>query len=151
MDRQPKKIGELLIEKGLITPQQLEDALEDQKRTKEFLGSVLIRRKVIKEEDLITVLSEQYKIPYVSIRYDYIDWAFVSKFSPQLIVEHKCMPLKTDEFTVTLAITNPLNMWGIKKAEEETIGFKLKFVLVSGKDMEEAIQRYKDYLQKRGL
>jgi len=151
VDRQPQKIGELLVEKGLITPQQLEDALEDQKRTKEFLGSVLIRRKVIEEEDLITVLSEQYKIPYVSITYDYIDWNFVSKFSSQLILEHKCMPLKVDEFTVTLAITNPLNMWGIKKAEEETRGFKLKFVLVSGKDMEEAIQRYRDYLQKRGL
>ncbi|MFH1753581.1 MAG: hypothetical protein ABH875_05305, partial [Candidatus Omnitrophota bacterium] len=90
-------------------------------------------------------------IPYVSIRYDYIDWAFVGKFTPELILEHKCLPLKGDEYTVTVAIINPLDVWGIKKAEEEARGFKLKLVLVSPKDMEEVVQRYKDYLQKRGF
>ena len=151
MKREPKRIGEFLIEKGLITTKDLEDALEDQKRSKEFLGAVLIRRNIITEDGLMSALSEQFNIPFVSIKYDYIDWGFVGKFTPKLIIEHNCFPLKADEYTVTMAITNPLDAWAIEKAEEETRGYNLKLVLVSGKDMKEAIQRYKEYIQKRQL
>ncbi len=150
MGRSPKKIGEILIEKGLISPEQLEDALKDQKRTKDFLGAILIKSGSIKEDDLSRVLSEQYGIPFISIRYDYIDWDFVGRFSPALILENKCFPLKSGEYHITVAITNPLDALAIKRAEEETKGYKLRLVLISVTDMREAIQRYKERIQRRG-
>ena len=50
---------------------------------------------------------------------------------------------------MTVAITNPLNAWAIGKAEEETRGFKLKLVLVSEEDMNEAIGRYQEHMLKK--
>ena len=52
MDRQQKKIGEILMEKGLINQEQLDEALNDQLRSKDYLGAILIRRGIIKEKDL---------------------------------------------------------------------------------------------------
>lgn len=151
MKRQPKRLGEYLIEKKLISEQDLNEALDDQKRSKEFLGAILIRRGAIKEDGLLTALSEQFSIPYVSVKYDYIDWELVGRFSNSLILEHKCFPVGADEYTVTMAIINPLDVWALKKAEEETRGYKMKLVLVSETDMNEVIIRYKEQLQKRNL
>lgn len=147
MERTEKQLGKILMEKGLIGIKQLDDALAEQRRTKEFLGSVLLRKNQIKERDLLEALSEQFKIPVISIKDKYIDWNFVRRFSLSLIFEHKCLPLKSNNMSVTVAITNPLDAWMLKKAEEETMGLKLKFVLVSEEEMREVLERYQKYLR----
>jgi type IV pilus assembly protein PilB len=146
--KKEKLIGQLLMERGAVNSRQLEDALNEQKKTKEYLGSILMRRKVIQERDLLWALSEQFGIPCMSIRYCYIDWVFVKKFSPSLILDHKCFPVKGSAYSVTMAITNPLDIWSIKKAEEEAGAVDLKLVLVSEQDMRSAIDRYEQYLRK---
>jgi len=148
MFRIKKKLGEILIEKGLITPEQLKNALEEQARTKEFLGKILLDRNQIKEPDLLTALSEQFNIPIISLKYRYIDWEFAKSFGASLVLDYKCFPLEKDEWSVTFAITNPLDAWALKKIEEEARGLKIKLVLVSGRDILEAIQRYRQYLQR---
>lgn len=147
MDRKQRLLGEILIGKGLITKQQLEGALEEQRRTKDFLGAILLRRRLIEEKSLLEALSEQYDIPFISLKTVYIDWKFIRGFSAELIFDHKCLPIAKDERSLTVAITNPLDVWPLKKAEEEAKGLKLKFVLVSEEDMREAIQRYREYMQ----
>lgn len=149
MEKTQKQLGKILIEKGLIGPEQLEDALLEQRRTKEFLGSILLRRNQIKERDLFEALSEQFAIPIITLNDKYIDWNFVGRFSPSLILEHKCLPLGREDLVVTVAITNPLNVWALKRVEEETKGFTLKLVLVSDGDMRDVIKRYKQYMRGR--
>ncbi|MBU1852702.1 MAG: hypothetical protein KJ957_01490 [Candidatus Omnitrophica bacterium] len=149
MDKKQKRLGDSLVEKGLITSEQLQDALREQQTTKKFLGSILVEKKEIKERDLLGVLSEQFNIPFISIKYKYVDWGFVKKFSPSLILDYKCFPIEEDGDTVTVAITNPLDAWGLKKAEEETWGSRLKLVLVSEDDMKDIIERYREYVQGR--
>jgi len=151
MGRKKKRLGEVLIEKGLIKPGQLNDALDEQKITKEFLGTILLKRNQIKEKDLLEVLSEQFDIPFISIKYEYVDWEFVKGLSPSLILDYKCFPFHRDDDSITVAITNPLDPWVLKKAEEETRGFKLKLVLVSEEDMKDSIERYKENVQGRHL
>lgn len=147
MDRRGERLGEILVRRGLINNKQLKDTLKEQQRTKEFLGLILIRRDRIKEKDLLEVLSEQFNIPFISIKYKYIDWDFVRKFSPSLILDYKCFPVRKDDWSMTIAITNPLDVWVLKKAEEETRPFKLKLILVSEEDMKGAIRRYKEYMR----
>jgi len=147
MQRSQKKLGEILVEKGLISLQQLEEALEQQARTKEFLGVILIKKGLIKEKELQAALSEQFDIPVVSLKDKYIDWNMVKVFHSSLILDYKCFPLERDDWSVTVAITNPLDIWVIKRAEEETTGLKLKLVLVSTADMNEAIARYQQYIR----
>lgn len=143
-----KKLGEILIEKGLITPQQLEDALAEQSRTKEFLGKILSDKNQIKELDLLKVLSEQFKIPIVNLKHSYTDWALIKSLGSWSILEYKCFPLKKDDWSVTFAISNPLDAWALKKIEEVARGLKVQLVLVSQEDMLEVIDGYRKYLNE---
>ncbi len=137
------------MQKGLIDSEQLKDALNEQQKTKEFLGLILIKRDKIKEVDLLEALSEQFNLPFISIKYKYIDWDFVKRFTSSLILDYKCFPIQENGDSVTVAITNPLDAWALEKAEEETKGVKLKLVLVSREDMNDVIERYKEYVQRR--
>ncbi|MDD4938741.1 MAG: hypothetical protein PHE18_07150 [Candidatus Omnitrophica bacterium] len=148
MERAQKQLGQILIERKLISPQRLEEAVSEQKRTKEFLGAVLLRLGFIKEKELMAALSEQFNIPVTGLKNKYIDWSFVKTFSPSLILDHKCFPVEKDNTSITVAITDPLDAWALKKAEEESRGMKLKLVLVSADDMQDAIQRYKEYVHR---
>ncbi|MCX7991125.1 MAG: GspE/PulE family protein [Proteobacteria bacterium] len=59
-----KKIGEILIEKGLLTEEQLKRGLEEAKKSREKVGNVLINLGYITEDDLYKSLAEQLKLPY---------------------------------------------------------------------------------------
>jgi type IV pilus assembly protein PilB len=148
MDRKQKLLGEILIEKSLITPEQLKSALEEQVTTKEFLGAILIGRRYIQEVDLLKALSEQFNIPFIKLRDKYIDWELVKQFSSSLILDYKCIPIKKDDYSITIALTNPLDAWLLKKAEEEAKGLNVKMVLASQADIQEVIERYKQYMRR---
>ncbi|MDD5466086.1 MAG: hypothetical protein PHP73_07110 [Candidatus Omnitrophica bacterium] len=143
-----KKLGQILIEKGLITLKQLEEALDEQSRTKEFLGKILLDKNQIKELDLLKTLSEQFNIPIVNLRHSYTDWALIKSFGSSSILDYKCFPLKKDKWSVTFAITNPLDAWALKKIEEEARGLEVKLALVSQGDMLEVIKGYRQYLNE---
>jgi len=151
MAKSQKRLGELLIEKGRITQQQLSNALAEQSRTKEFLGAILLKNKQITEKDLLEALSEQFDIPVVSLKNKYIDWNLVKIFSPSLILDYRCFPVDKDSRSVTFAIANPLDVWVLKKAEEEARGLALKLVLASRGDIDEAVQRYRQYMIKENI
>lgn len=136
-------LGELLLKKKLITSEQLDKALEEQKKTKDFLGEILVRRRSIKEEDLIKVLSEQFNIPYVNLKNQYIDWGVALRFSSSLVVERRCLPFRQDEYGFTVAITNPLDALAVSQAEKEARTEKVKLVLVSSAGMDQAIKNYR--------
>jgi len=148
MHRSPRKLGEILIDKGLITEGQLKEVLAEQLKSKDFLGAILIKSKRVSESDLLAALAEQFNMPFCSLRHRYIDWGLVKSFSASLILEYKCFPVSKQGNVVTMAITNPLDAWAIKKAEEEAQGATLKLVLVTQDDLQSAIKRYRQCIQK---
>ena len=65
---QTVRIGDLLVQKGLINTDQLEEALEEQRRNPfEKLGETLIRMELIQEEDILQTIADQFDIPYLMI------------------------------------------------------------------------------------
>src|SRR5947209_13567371 len=74
-----KQIGDILVEKGLVTPEELQRALAEQEKTGEFLGSALIRMGCISEEQLLQSLSEQLNIPFVNLKHLTIDRAVIQR------------------------------------------------------------------------
>ncbi len=142
-----KKLGEILIEKGLVSQEQLDAALIQQRRTKEFLGKILVKTGAIKEKDLLETLSTQFNIPFISAKSKYINWEFVKTFSASLMVDYGCFPLERDDWSVTIAITNPLDAWALAEAEKQAGGLRLKVVLISSGEMAQLIQRYQQYMR----
>ncbi|HOW42501.1 MAG TPA: hypothetical protein P5110_03100 [Candidatus Omnitrophota bacterium] len=149
MEKGSKRIGEILIEKGFITEAQLNDALLDQKVTDKFLGMILKEKGVITDKELMQALAEQFGIQLVDIKTYYIDMELASKFTTSLIMDHKCFPLKEDEYTLTMAIVNPLNAVAIAKIEEEASPRQVELVLVLESDLQEILQQYKQYSGQR--
>jgi len=145
--RKQKLLGQILIEKKLITTQQLSDALKEQEHSNEFLGQILKKRGIIKEDDLLTVLAEQFNIPYIKLKDRYIDWNLIRQFSPSLIIDYKYIPLARDDWAITFATTNPMDINALKKAEDEAGVLKAKLVLINNADMEDIIHRYRQYLR----
>ncbi|MBI2094459.1 MAG: type II secretion system protein GspE, partial [Candidatus Omnitrophica bacterium] len=60
-------LGRLLVERGMITMEELEEALTEQRRTGEFLGSILTRLGKLAREQLLPILAEQLEVPFVRL------------------------------------------------------------------------------------
>ena len=143
--KKQKYLGEILVHKGLISDQQLQKVIEEQMRNKKFLGSMLVEQGLISEDDLLAALAEQFNIEPVFLKDEKIDWEVAASFSTSLITDHKCLPVRADADTVTLAITNPLDVWVLNTAEKEAAPRKVKVVLAKSSDMDDAIKEYRRY------
>jgi len=145
MRKKGKYLGEMLIDKGLVTEEQLQATIKEQLKNKKFLGEMLVESGIITEEELFRTIADQFDIDYVELADEEIDWDVSIGFSSSMITEHKCLPLRADEDTVVLAITNPLDAWVLDTAEKEAAPQKIKVVLVKASDMDGAIKKYHKY------
>ena len=148
MQKGALRIGEILIAKGLITEAQLHDALLEQKVSEKFVGKILKEKGTITDHDVREALSEQFNIPLVDMRTQYIDMELARKFTSSLIVDHKCFPLKEEENTVVFAIINPLDSVALSRMDEEANPRNVQHVLVTETDMNEVIEQYRKYVSQ---
>ena len=141
-----KRIGEILVDQGLITRNQLDRALERQRVSKEFLGAILIQLVAIRPEVLQSALSEQFQIPQEPLTVERVDWAVTKQFPASIFSAGKCFPFRVDDDSVTVAIANPLDAWALS-AVEELSGFrKVKPVLVTDRELQAVLQAYRQRL-----
>ena len=142
MKKKGKYLGEMLVDKGFVTKDQIEKIMQEQLKNKKFLGEMLVESGLLSEDDLFATIAEQFSIEFVQLEDEEIDWDVSIGFSSTMITEHKCLPLRADEETVVLAITNPLDAWVIDTAEKEAAPHKIKVVLAKTSDMDKAIKEY---------
>ena len=109
-----KKLGEILVEKGLITQKQILTALKKQKKEGGRLGSILVELGYISDDDLISVLSEQFGVPAVDLGNIEVDEK-VLKLIPQHIAERlNVFPLKREGKILHLAMANPADIYTVE-------------------------------------
>jgi type IV pilus assembly protein PilB len=114
-----KLLGEMLIDEGLITPEQLTKAIEQQKNSGLRLGQVLIRLGYITEEGIIETLGDQAGIPYVNLDNYIIDPKTVALIPESLARACQIMPLFRIANTLTIAMSDPLNVKAIDEARRK--------------------------------
>lgn len=148
MGKSAKRIGEILIEKRMITEAQLHDALIEQRESGKFLGMILKDKGLITDKELVDALSAQFGIPVVDLKQEHIDLELAHRYSISVVIDHKCFPLKQDEYTVTVAIVNPLNAVAISKIEEEAFPRRVNLVLVNESDLNDLIRNYRVYIRQ---
>lgn len=142
-------LGKILVDKNLITLSQLEKALALQRVSGDFLGAILVNQRYIKEEQLLAALSEQFNMPLAKIDEAAIDWQMVEKFPKTLIVERRCFPVAESEFSLTVAINNPLDADSLSLAEKYVPGKRVKAVLVTKGEMDRALELYQHFLKEK--
>src|SRR5206468_7864518 len=112
-----ERIGDRLISKGAISPDQLEFALKEQKRTGERLGTILRQLNLITEDDLAMVLAESAGIEHLSIRNLSIDPNVVSALPEAVARKYKVFPIAADSGSVTVAMADPLDVGTIDRIQ----------------------------------
>lgn len=147
MTEQELKLGEILVKKGWLDADTLAGALKKQTVTREFLGKILLQENKISEERLAMALSEQSKIPFIRAKDFDVEWPFVMRFSSGLISSGKCFPLKAHAEEVVFAIINMLDALTLSRIEAETKGYQLKLALITPTDMEDLLERYRQYVK----
>ncbi|HAZ09839.1 MAG: hypothetical protein A2047_04065 [Omnitrophica bacterium GWA2_41_15] len=140
-DRRSSLLGEILIQKKLITKEQLELGLNEHKKTGEFLGASLIKLGFIKENDLYSALSKQLNIPYIKLKEIQIDAKVLEKLPAKFACHYKVMPIKLEENTLTIATRDPLDVRTLDDIRLFS-GFNVISVLADETDISEAIRKY---------
>lgn len=136
-----KRIGDLLVETGLITQDQLEEALVTQRDTKKKMGDTLIHMGYITEQQLIEVLEFQLGVPHVSLYKYNIDRTIVNIIPEKLAFQYQVIPIKKHDNKLTVAMADPLDYYAIDDLRMTT-GFLIEPVIASKDELSTLINRY---------
>lgn len=138
---QRKRIGDLLLESSLITEDQLQNALKEQKELNMRLGDVLITRNYITEQQLIEVLEFQLGIPHVQLYRQKIDTKIINIIPQRLAEQHQVLPLRTEGNKLVVAMADPLDYYAIDELRMST-GYRIEPTIASKDELHRAIKRY---------
>jgi type IV pilus assembly protein PilB len=136
-----KRIGDLLVESGLISEEQLQSALRQQKELKMRLGDVLITQNYITEQQLIEVLEFQLGIPHVILYRQKIDQKVINLIPKRLAEQHSVLPIRVDGNKLVIAMADPLDYFAIDELRMST-GLRIEPTIASKDELLRAIKRY---------
>jgi type IV pilus assembly protein PilB len=104
------RIGDLLLKEGLITQDQLNKALQEQRHNGTRVGYNLVKLGYVKETDLTRMLARQHKMPAVDLTKFQVDPRIAKLIPAELAIKHSVLPLKRDGRTLTVAMSDPATM-----------------------------------------
>ncbi|OPA80249.1 type II secretion system protein GspE [Paenibacillus selenitireducens] len=140
MNKPRKRMGDLLVESGLLTNEQLQIALNEKKPTQK-LGETLLQLGFITEQRLIEVLEFQLGIPYVSLFKYPIDTKLLSIVSKETAERNKLIPLKRESNKLFVAMADPMDFYAIDDLRLST-GFQIEVSIATKEDIHKAISKY---------
>lgn len=138
-----KPLGQLLLEAGYITEEDLKKALEEQKATKSPLGQILLESGLISPQTLGRFLSAQSGISYKKLSDITITPEVIGLLPEDLIKSKKVLPFRLVEDTLEVAILPPVNPITLDKVREMT-AYKVKPYLVTDIEFQQFLNRYFD-------
>jgi type IV pilus assembly protein PilB len=115
-----KKLGELLVEQGLLSDQQVQDTLRLQHQTGKLFGECLIENKLITEDKMLSVLVSQFGLPYMKPSAYKIPKELLEIFEPAMMRRYQFVPVDTIGSVLVIAIAGLLSEDIFKEIEAQT-------------------------------
>ncbi|MCF7887472.1 MAG: hypothetical protein K9L71_03565 [Candidatus Omnitrophica bacterium] len=135
-----KPLGQILVERGIITSSQLEKVLVLQQQQGGLIGEIIVDSGFAKEEDIAHCLSLQFGYPYLPLE-NYEVSKEVSKLISKNVCSHYCLiPIDKVENSLTIAMANPLNSQAIEDLEDAT-GCDIQVFVSTPSDIREGIKK----------
>ncbi len=141
-----KRLGELLVEWGTLSPRQLEDALAVcKKRQGALIGEVIVELGLATEEDIMKVLIAQYKFPYISLESCDADPSVTALIPEKIARQYHVLPLDKVSSVLTVAMANPLNVKALDEIRVLT-GCDISIIISTPTEIKKNIDRcYRTY------
>ena len=135
------QIGQMLIDAGIMTSEDLERGLKEQKKSGKFICTTLIEMGLLQEDTLLPILARKLNMPLVKIKTFDIKADVISKVPAKFATHYRLIPIALEGNAISLAVTDPLDIHTLDDLKL-LLGFEIKPVLAGEKDILEAISRY---------
>lgn len=137
-----KKLGEYLIEAGLVTEQQLKEALRRQRQTREPLGHILAKSGMVTEGDVCRVLHDQLGLPVVDLAAVAIEESVIRLVKEELAKKYTAIPIELEgRNTLRVAMADPLNAAALEDLRFQS-GYFIRPALAPPTEIVEAISKF---------
>ncbi len=137
----PVKLGELLLKENIVSPQQLQEALNHQKMNGGKLGKAFVELGFVKDEEITSLLSRQYGVPSINLEHFEVDPAIIKIIPAETAKKYQVLPLSRSGATLTIAMADPTNVFAMDDIKFMT-GYNVEPVVASEGALEGAIDRY---------
>jgi type IV pilus assembly protein PilB len=135
------RLGELLVKEKLISQDQLKQALDHQKSHGGRLGTALVKLGLVTDDEVTAVLSRQYGVPSINLKFYEVDPAVVKLIPQETAVRYQIVPLSRVGSTLTIAMTDPTNVFAMDDIKFMT-GFNVEPVVAAESAIAEAIAKF---------
>ncbi len=136
-----KQLGEILVERGVLSPTKLQEVLVFQKEKGILFGEAIVQMKLATEEDVVQALTCQYGFPYLPLANYEIAPEVVATLPRDLCKKYCLVPIDKIGRSLTLAMANPLNVQALEDVEQITDCSVQAFVSTAT-EINSAINRY---------
>ena len=108
-----KQLGDILLEGGLVTQEELSAAFEEHQRAGRALGRVLVERGVLTESQLVAALAQQIGLKFVDLSDYPLDGAAVASVPPAVCRRYSALPIGYEDGRLLVAMSDPANVFAI--------------------------------------
>ena len=136
-----KQLGELLVERGVINHEQISVALEYQKKHGSLLGEIFVELKFATEKDIAQALTCQYGFPYLPLTNYEIDPEVINSVPENVCRQFCLLPIDKIGKSLTLAMSNPLNVQAAEDVELIT-GCTVQAFVSTSTEIKQSIDKY---------
>ncbi len=136
-----RRLGDVLLEQGLITEDRLKECVALQRTAGQSLASVLLSKQYLNEEDLVVTLSEQLGIPHIRVANYKIPKEVLDEVPESLAQQYQMLPVSVTGDVLTLAMSDPLNIMALDDLRMLT-SYEIEPVVAVSSELSEAINRH---------
>ncbi|WP_234120313.1 GspE/PulE family protein [Clostridium hydrogenum] len=136
-----KKLGDLLVDYGVITENQLESALKKQKHRGKRIGEILVSEKIVTEEEIVDILQMQMGIPKAYFDEYFIDKKAVLTIPEGLAQKYNVIPISFNGDKLNVAMSDPMNMFALDDVRIAS-GYEVVPMIATSTEIKKAIETY---------
>ena len=136
-----RRLGDLMLESGLISTKQLEEALETQKTTKKRVGDILVEKGFVSERQLVSVLEYHFHVPFVDLSETPIRDKAINLINEGMAKRSRLIPFDIEDNILSVAMADPLDLAAVEDVKRST-GKEIKVFISMSKDIQIAIDRH---------
>ncbi|MGD8173082.1 GspE/PulE family protein [Vibrio sp. TRT 21S02] len=137
-----KRLGDLLVEEGIITEEQVEQALAAQKTTGRKLGAALIELGFLTDHQMLTFLSQQLSVPLIDLSRANVDVDAVQLLSEVHARRLRAMVIGRNGDTLRIAMSDPADLFAQEALLSQLPNYNVEFVITPEKQLVEGFDRY---------